>query len=160
MKQYFLSILWFSLVLSGLAAVLLLGGCGNASESDTAKPSKAEFIKQANAICQETQDKVLGGAAKFSQGTRTPSPAEATVKAKELVTTIVIPAYEEQVNKIRALGAPNGEEAEITAYLEAIENELDKSRTEAFHAIQSTFLHKATELAEELHLAVCDSSLT
>jgi hypothetical protein len=113
------SVFLFSGVL--VLAALVFAGCGGGDE--TTSLSKAEFVKQANAICKEAEQERLN---LFKQVTASVSPdASKKVRDKALHEIIVAP-YEGAAEEIESLGAPSGDEATIEALVEAMEASLRK----------------------------------
>jgi hypothetical protein len=102
----------------GLSLVLLaLAGCGSAAKStsvaiDSSAPpiTKREFVRRANAICAKgnAQSKAAGA----HLGTE---PSEAQVVA--FVKHTQVPGVQAQVDALKALGAPRGDEAIVAKML-------------------------------------------
>jgi hypothetical protein len=133
-----------------LFAGLLVAGCGSSSTTTTAAISKAEFVAKGNASCvanQKKQQAEFTAYAKkhgFSEKTE-PTKAQQT----ELVDAVFVPNVQTQINYIKALGAPSGEEQQVTAALETAQTELTKVKAnpELIFSKQDPF--KAT--GEKLH---------
>jgi hypothetical protein len=108
--------------LGGMAIALLLlalpgcgGGDGETSGEATASSlTKAQFLKQGNAICSQVFDEVDRRYGKLS--TRS-TDAELNEQAQEIVPPLVT----KLVARLRALGAPQGEEARVEKILVALE---------------------------------------
>jgi hypothetical protein len=112
------------------ALVLLAAGCGgDGGESDTAPAgdssgsiSKAEFVERGNAICKEGNEDLASGIQEFAEdnglsGSDQPSQEE----LEGLATDVLLPAIDEQVEKLRELGAPKGQEKEVEKFLDNAE---------------------------------------
>lgn len=106
-----------------VAAALVLGalcaaGCGSSSSGSTksaapqgAAISKSVFLAKANAIC------VKGNAAsKAARAKLGPSPSEEQIVS--FVRGTEVPAVQTQIDEIRALGAPAGDQATIKKMLD------------------------------------------
>jgi hypothetical protein len=105
-----------------LAAALIAAGCGDGdgSTSSTAagEPlSKAEFISQADQICAEGDAKIDEGGQAFA-GT-------AGEKVDELVGTVIVPGYRDEIEQLRELTPPEGDEAEVEEFLNTFEQGID-----------------------------------
>jgi hypothetical protein len=108
-----------------LAAALVTGlciaGCGGSGDSTTttAAISKAEFLSKGNAICirgnKQTGEAFAGLAAE-------PSSAQ----IKNAIETGFVPAVQGQIDGIRALGAPRGDEAKVEHMLDLAQEDLDE----------------------------------
>lgn len=129
------------------AIALAVGGCGGGSDSTTGSGgestsstaaggggettvrssslSKAEFSEKAAAIC--TREKTKGLEA---MGTYLKQHPGATGAAKieligEALQKVFLPAVQRQIDQIRALGAPAGDEEEIEAFLSSLQEAVD-----------------------------------
>ena len=112
-----------------LTASLILGvgaaGCGSNNKSTTtstvatAAITKAEFLAKGNTICVQGNQRL--GAAQNSLGAK-PSQAQITAFVKSTFG----PGIQSQIDEIRALGAPNGEQATVTNMLNLAQTDLSK----------------------------------
>lgn len=115
-----------------LAVALLAAGCGSSKSSTTtpaAKPAltKAQFVAQGNAICEEGNLK-LGEAEKTLEktiGKAAPTAAQITAFANGFF----IPSIQGQIEKLRALGGPAGEEAAVSHLLDMAQADLDQVKS-------------------------------
>jgi hypothetical protein len=117
-----------------MAFAAIVAGCGSSSSSteSTASLSKAEFVKQGNAICEAGNKEINAGFEEFAKErefskTKQPSPAEIEEGAEE----IVVPSIRKQIDQIKALGAPEGEEEQVEAFVENAETQLEKGEEDA-----------------------------
>ena len=153
-----------ALALTGLAVtgVVALGGCGGedettstattASETTTASApalTKEQFIAQADAICA-AGDKTINAAVQVL-GDGQPSQADL-----EQFAQIAVPALQVQVDAIRALPPPSGDEEQITAMLDAVQDGVDKIKSDP-SAIEADPLKQADQLAQDYGLQQCGS---
>ncbi len=111
-----------------LTAALILGvgaaGCGSSNKSTTASTTtasitKAELLTKGNAICTLGNQRL--GAAQNALGNK-PSDAQITAFVKSKFG----PDIQSQIDGIRALGAPSGEQATVTGMLNLAQSELSK----------------------------------
>jgi hypothetical protein len=103
------------LVAAVLAAALVVTGCGS---SDSI--SKAEFVKKADAVCKKGEEAVrkdFGAFAETHENVKKPTEADYA----ELVDAVVVENVEKEVDDLRALGAPEGDEGKVEAMLQARE---------------------------------------
>lgn len=104
-------------------AVVLVAGCGGDDDEGGFSPvvsdpvSKVEFLRQADEICLSTESRIEAAADELVTSKQDPSPEE----VEEVAINIVVPALESEVAAIGALGAPEGDEDEIQAILDATE---------------------------------------
>jgi hypothetical protein len=114
------------------AATLIVGlaaaGCGSSSSSSkttsTATPAitKAAFLAKANAICTQGNKVSNAAAAKLGK-----SPSQAQITA--LVKSTDVPSIQTQIDGIRALGAPAGDQATIANILNLAQADLNKVKS-------------------------------
>lgn len=154
-----------TLTLTGLAAVaaLALGGCGGGddttstattgdTETSTASAlalTKEQFIAQADAICA-AGDKSLNAALQ-ALGNGQPSQADLQQFAQ-----VAVPALQEEVDAISALPPPSGDSEQITAMLNAVQNGIDKIKSDPA-AIEADPLSEASRIAQDYGLQQCGS---
>lgn len=139
------------------------GGAEGGESSGAAAPaaSKAEFVARANALCkkrqQETQNKaneVFSGIKKSSAGNR-----EAGLEGlAEIASKAIVPSLEAEVEDLRGLEAPKGDEAPVEALIASIEVITAEAREDpkAFISNPNAFA-KPEKLARASGLDSCGS---
>jgi hypothetical protein len=138
-----------------LFAGLLVAGCGSSSSTTattttTAAISKAEFVVKGNAICvagnkrQELEYTAFGKKHGFSEKAE-PTKAQQT----ELVNAVFIPSIQNQIDSVKALGAPSGEEQKVSSALTASQEALNKVKAKPELLFGKTSPFKAA--GEQLH---------
>ncbi len=104
-----------------LALAMIVAGCGSSDgTSTTTALTKADFVTQANAIC-DTGNKAAGSA--LHRGM-----SGAQVEAA--VTNSFAPAVQTQIDGIKALAAPAGDESTVTNMLSLAQADLDKVKAD------------------------------
>jgi hypothetical protein len=174
MGGFFLSIRGFFLA-AALGAAVLAAGCGSSdsssetSETSSEKPtpakivvetgslSKSQFIEKADAICQEGTkewEQRFGNYLKGRNTGKTKSEQEAT--AATIVNTIIIPTFEKEIERVSALGAPSGDEKQVTAVLVALQQGANEGSADpvAFISTAKT-LTKASKLGQAYGFSSC-----
>jgi hypothetical protein len=119
-----------------LAVGVLAAGCGSskksASTGTTAALTKAQFLAQGNAICQAGNQKQRAAqqALEKTFGNKVPTPAEIAL----YIRTTFVPLIQGQVDKLKALPAPAGEDAKLASMLALAQADLNKvkSKPQAF----------------------------
>jgi hypothetical protein len=111
-------------------AGLVVAGCGSSSNSSsteaTAAISKAEFVKQGNAVCvkgEKAQEAEINAYIK-KHGLENQEPTKA--QEAEIVETVFAPNIQSQIDGVKALGAPSGEEQQVDSALELSQQTLEK----------------------------------
>ncbi len=174
-------ILGFSVI-----ACLALAGCGGGSGSDdsgggggnsggadssdsqeiaeTPPPTKSTFIKQADAICSKGKREVESELGSYLEkegikeiGESGESPSETKAHEVEVIETIGIPALDRQLDELKALAAPSGDEAKVNAYLSAVEDGIERGAEEPqtlFRSADKIFA-ESDKLAGDVGFKVC-----
>ena len=110
----------FAILIGVLALAGVAAGCGG---DDSDSLTKAEFVKQGDAMCEEVNNDAraeLGAfiaKARGSKGGVTPSQEE------ELVTTVIVPLFQQQLDGLNELGTPEGD-AEAEEIIKGMEEVL------------------------------------
>jgi hypothetical protein len=156
---------WLPRPLKGaaIAATLIVGlaaaGCGSSSSSTKSTTSaatpaitKAAFLAKANALC--TQGNKLSNAAAAKLGK---SPTQAQVTA--VVKATDVPSIQSQIDGIRALGAPSGDQATVTNMLNLAQADLDKVKSNpALLASNTDPFANFAKIAHPYGLTACDQN--
>jgi hypothetical protein len=125
---------WRYLAVVGVVVLLALPGCGDGDEGTTVQstsgPTKAEFLKQAKAICEKGTDRIDTLYTRASQHVPKNDPEEHFMN--EAVARFVIPIRREELRKIEALGLPREDGRSMEEFLEALEEGI--KRGEESHA--------------------------
>jgi hypothetical protein len=137
------------LLVPALLAGTLLAGCGGDDS-----PSKADYVKDANAICKKTNDEI-NTAAKKEFGNQRPSQKQTT----NFINETAIPGVEDELSQLRDLDAPSGDEDTVNAIYDAAEEGLNKAKQDPSLLVQNNppAFDKANKLAKDYGLTVCAS---
>jgi hypothetical protein len=130
-----------------LAATVAIG-CGSSDDELT----KAEFLKQGNAICAKGNKEIDAAANKTFEKGKEPSKAQITKFAEDTL----IPSVEEQINGLRDIDPPSADEDQVNKILDEAESALDQTKDDPslFAANQDPF-KKANQLANQYGLTEC-----
>lgn len=120
--------------LLAVAFAFAAAGCGDdeedaASTTTASALTKDQFIREANRICKQQDAKIERASQQFFAGApndREPPPREVAQFGKKTV----FPAIREEIDRIKALGAPEGDGEEVQQMLEAAESGLSKLEAE------------------------------
>jgi hypothetical protein len=113
-------------VAAAVTAMVLAAGCGGDGDGGGDSVTKAEFIQQADAICRKAHN-VLDKA--FNQafaGKPQPSQAELSKFAREELA----PTVQGEIDDVRNLDPPSGDESEIDAIADAAQSGVDKIKAD------------------------------
>jgi hypothetical protein len=139
---------------AALAAVALIAaGCGSddSTTDSTASLTKAEFVKQGNAICAAGNKEINAGFNEALPKGKQPSKAE----LDEAIETVLIPSISKQIEEIRALGAPEGEEEAVEDFLAGAEEELEKGEEEPAYLATDASFKNTNQEGKALGLTSC-----
>jgi hypothetical protein len=150
----------FIALLAALAAIsVIAAGCGGGSDSSStsATISKAQFIKQADAICAKGNKENEAEFEEFAKENGLSEKKEPTkAQQEEAISEIVAPGVEKQIEEIDALGAPEGDEGKIEAMVAAVEEGAEEIEANPASLIEGKNpLAKGSKLAKEYGLKTC-----
>src|SRR4051794_1795795 len=136
-----------------LTAVLAFGaiaaGCGSSGDdSSTSDLTKAEWIAKADSICQQG-NQTINQAAQQQFGNQKPTAAE----VQQFATGTALPNTQSQVDQIKALGAPSGDEDQVNKILDTVQADIDKAKSAG--DIESSTFDDGNALAKQYGLKVC-----
>lgn len=159
--------IWAIPLLTALLTVPLLAtGCGGGGDSttsadeitvETGSLSKAAFIKRADAVCEANRKQFDLKYTIFIKTKLRNGDKEHVLQA-ELVDTVVVPSYGKDVEEIIALGAPSGDEKEVTSFLKTLQKRLEELHENPSELSNEMFA-KPAELATKYGLDGCVKSL-
>jgi hypothetical protein len=149
-----------------LTAGLIGAGCGGGDDTTTASGAsgatgaqgaaltKTEFVAQANAICAKG-NKAIDQAAKQTFGNSRPSGSQ----LNQFATETLIPNVQDQIDEVKALPPPSGDEAQVSEILTAAQGALDKIKADPALLTGSgpSPFASANKLAKEYGLTECAS---
>ena len=148
------------LALGGILVFVAVGlaGCGGSDDEDATASSitKAEFIKQADEVCREGEKRVqkdFDAYVKENEDLKEPTDADYAA----LVAAVLAPNAERETEQLRELGAPDGDEEQIEAMLEAREQGLKdaEARPKAVVTSGEDIFAGASKIATDYGLKVC-----
>jgi hypothetical protein len=149
-----------------LAIAVIAAGCGSSSDSSsseesTSSISKAELIKQGDAICAKSEKENEAEFEEFVEENGLSENKEPTEAQKEeLATSILLPSVSSQIEGIRALGAPSGEEEEVSEILDTVQEEIEEGEAEPSSLFEAeeegaSPFAEGNELAREYGFKIC-----
>jgi len=146
-------------LLAALALALVAAGCGSSDDSSTGSGgealTKAEFIKQGNAICKKGNDELE---AKVT-GAFKSQPTEAQIA--KFSTEEATPIIEDEVSQLKDLSPPSGDEDTVSALFDAIDSGIAKVKEDPASIAKGNDaggnFAEANKLANDYGLTVCGS---
>jgi hypothetical protein len=145
----------------GALAIGLIAGCGSGSDNSSSL-TKAEFIKQADAVCTKHHDQIIDDFDAFSKthNFSTDKSAKSFEVAAEFSKIKVIPTLKVEAKELKALGVPDGDGGAVGAILKLFEEGIEEAEAaspkEATTSPQG--LTKGNELAKKFGFKTCLTS--
>jgi FtsZ-interacting cell division protein ZipA len=141
-----------------VAIAAIVAGCGSSDDSASSL-TKAQFIAQADAICKAGNAEIESEAEAFEKKNNIDENEEpSTAQKAEVSETILVPNVTNQAEEIRDLAAPSGDEDEISAMLDSLDEgveEVEANPQAPFESKQPNPFGPANKIAEEYGLKVC-----
>jgi hypothetical protein len=140
-----------------LVSLLLLPACGSsADETASGGPAKAEFIRRADQICErsdKTQNAAIAIVVKKSS-----SASQSPALDEETVVLAGLPPIRIEMEELVALRAPDGDEGQIEAFLDALTEALETAEEDPGTVLDSNSLGpfaEASKLAKKYGFKAC-----
>jgi hypothetical protein len=142
-------------VLSIVLFLAVLAGCGGGGSSDA--PTKAAFIKQADAICKQADDeqtKALEEAAEKGSLEKMSSAEQL-----DLAVELGLPPIQKEVDELGELTPPSGDESKVEAFVDSIEAATKKAEADPSLLSAGTGPYgKADQLGKSYGFKACAES--
>lgn len=147
-----------------VALGVLVMGCGDDSSSgssgdgtvETSSLTKAQYIKQVNKICEDGSEKFALGVSTYLKKHSSDPKSSGEIGADTL-RVAVLPEVEAMNEEIEELGAPEGDEEKIEAYLAAQQRSiesLEKRKSVSLNNLDPAF-RKPGDLARKYGIESC-----
>jgi hypothetical protein len=144
--------------LVSLAALVAGCGGGDSTTDETVTLTKAEFIKQGDAICKKGNTEIEAGFEDFAEANDIPQDKEPSkAQGVKIVETVIVPGIKQQAEEIRALGAPDGEEQQVEDLLDSLDAAVAEAEEdpEALFGENSDPFADANQQATDYGFEVC-----
>jgi hypothetical protein len=102
----------------------VLAGCGDGGE-ETDAPTKAAFVKEADAICSRADEKQEEGLQSYTK--KNPVNNLDEDQLVKVVMKVGMPPLEEEAEELDELTPPAGDEEKIESMVQGIEGAIDKA---------------------------------
>jgi hypothetical protein len=136
----------------GLAVLVALvaAGCGGGGSDETV--TKADFVRQGNAVCGKWQQARTKRFAEVNQKFKPP----ATQAKREKAILIILAPYEDAIQGLKELEPPAGEEEKVEAMIKAMEEGWNQAKADPGSLISNgVAFNKSNKLFEEYGLKEC-----
>lgn len=146
-------------LLFGALVLGLVAGCGGSDDEGGEETlTKAEFIKQGDAICRQGNEEIEEGFDSFAKENGIAKNQEPNKEqSREIVVTVIIPGVKQQGEEIRALGAPAGDEDQVAAILDSLDEGIEEAEAdpESLFEEKTDPFGEANQRAKAYGLKVC-----
>jgi hypothetical protein len=133
------------------------GGSSTESESSGPAPTKAAFIKEADAICGKADAAMTEEITDFAKENGIPFEEEPSEDQQvEIFDAVVLPNIAQQAEEIAALTPPEGEEATVEDITDTLSSEVAEAE-EADGIPDESTLEEASKKAKAYGLKTCGS---
>jgi hypothetical protein len=147
------------LALAALVALAaLIAGCGGGDEttdSTTVTLTKAEFIKQGDAICKEGNEDNEAEAEEFAEKNGFTLEKASDKQLEDAVGEVLVPSLNRQAEEINALGAPEGDEDKVEEIVVALEDATEEIEDDPSLVFEEKTLEEPNQLADAYGFKVC-----
>lgn len=133
------------------ALVLAFAGCGGGD--DTTSLTKAQYIKQANAICKKGEEE---RSALLQSATENVNREFNDAEKEKVVMTVFVPPYRQTIKKLEELPSPEGEEEKAEAITKAMEGAAKRVEADPLKGLEDiSQFEEANKLASDYGLTNC-----
>jgi hypothetical protein len=129
------------------------GGDGSA-DAGSSTPERAEFIKEADALCLRKGKDILDEIAEIAapEGVDQATPAV----LEQIVEDALAPSLEAEIRELRALGPPAEDREEVEAVFAAIQTQVDRAREDPITFVaEGNPFEESQAVAREYGLKIC-----
>jgi len=139
-----------------LVLALAFGGCGGGEATSAPVVSKTTFLAKMEAACTRAYNEIKKEFHAFVKGSKA-KPFSTPAELEEYAETVIVPIRKRQLEEMRAIGAPKGEEDRVEAIYAAYDDGIHKTEEDPEEAISSLYgvFGEAEELTQGYGLQNC-----
>lgn len=140
------------------ALALVAAGCGGGDDTSDGGEAltKTEFVKQADAICEQGNATIEEEVEAFAEDNDVDIEKPSKEQQEEVIADVVAPATQQQLDEIGELGAPEGDEDQIETMLETTEGGVSELEDDPALLLEGKNpLSAGSKLAKEYGLKSC-----
>jgi len=139
----------FALAASLLAAAFFATGCGGGEDSsDEPAPTKSAYITEGDAICTARQTEFEAIVKDLHNDVEAP-------ESQAAITDEVVPLYRYQIEQLRALTPPEGDEEATTEIYDSVDQALDTIEVDPSALDDAGTFEEANTLAVDYGFEAC-----
>jgi hypothetical protein len=136
-----------------IAIALVVAGCGGGGSSSTTALTKAQYLKQANAICKKGQQEREAAVNELAEEIK--PGAEVGELPKAGLVKAIIPPLGNMVDELAALPAPEGDEEQVEEIVEAYEKPVEEIEEDESVAFKGGVFQEADKKALKYGIEDC-----
>lgn len=151
------------MVIGVVAATCFALGCGSsssegtsASETASAPLTKAQFIKQADAICKKVSRERSAAFVSW-QEKLPPGAAETEAQSDKGIKEVIVPSIQRELEELKGLAPPEKDKAKISRIFEALSNVNKSFEEQGVKGIASREISRFEQEAGDYGLKICSS---
>lgn len=140
------------------ALVMLVAGCGGGDETtgdETVTLTKAEFIKQGDAICKTAGDQSEKEAEEYAKENGFTLEDANEEQLEDAVGEVLVSTLRRQAEELDALGAPEGDEEQVEEIIVSLEGATDAVEDDPSVVFKEEVFDEPNELAQDYGFKVC-----
>ena len=146
-------------LIAALAALaIVVAGCGDSDDDGTDSGealTKAEFVKQAEAVCAANNKEIDAEFEKFSEENNlSKKKAPTQEQLEEAADDFLLPIVNDQIDELREIEPPEAQAGAFEALLDEAEAEVEKLEDDPSTLEEQSFV-KVNERARALGLEAC-----
>jgi len=141
--------------LAAACAVAIAGvaaGCGddngNGTTTAAASISTADFVAQANQICKQ-------GNAELEKAGKQLGKSVNEAQLEDFATNTLVPNVQGQIDQVKALGAPAGQESSVSQLIATVQADVDELKADPSKIKNDHLFDDANRAANDLGLTEC-----
>jgi hypothetical protein len=141
-----------------MALAVIAAGCGSSDDDSTEATvtlTKAEFIKQGDAICEKSNKQSESEAEEFAEENGFDLENPDKEKLEEAIVEVLVPSLNQQAEEIDALGAPEGDEEKVEAIVASLEDAAAEIEDDPGSVFEGGPLKEPSKLAGDYGFKVC-----
>jgi hypothetical protein len=146
-----------AIAISVLALAAVVAGCGGGDDTSgsSATLTKAQFIKQADAICGDANKQSQKDAEAFAEKNDFTLEKASEEQLEDAISAVFVPSLNQQVEELSALGAPDGDEEQVEAITDALQDAATEIKDDPSTVLAGKALAEPAKLANDYGLKVC-----
>jgi hypothetical protein len=138
-------------VVCALAVGGIAAGCGSSDSSDNtaaATISSSDYVTKADQICKQAEGEL-------DEAGRALGDHPSKAQLADFSNNTLVPNIQGQIDDVRALGAPSTEEEQVSAFLSAAQEAVDRLKADPSLVEEDSVFNETREKAKVVGFKVC-----